>query len=67
MIVSVTWCKKAIDPMLRFGLVPLVTALAVAGCGTDDPPELITAVQTAAEPELAIEPSSEPQDPTQIG
>ena len=67
MTVSVTWWKKPIDPMLRFGLVPLVTALAVAGCGTDDAAELITSVPPAAEPELAVEPSSEPQDPPQIG
>ena len=62
-----TWCKRAIDPLLRVGFAPLFTPLAVSGCGVDDSTELITAVPRAPALVLAVEPSLELKTPPQIG
>ena len=53
MIVFATWSRKAADSLLRVGLVPLLTAVCVTGCGAGDPPEPITAAPAAAPPQAA--------------
>ena len=63
MTVSAIWSRRATDSLPRVGLVPLLTALFVSGCGAGDPPEPITAAP-AAPPQAAApvepEPSEEP-------
>ena len=64
MTVSATWSRRVTDSLLRVGLVPLLTAVFVCGCGAGDPPEPITAAPAAAPPQAAPpvepEPSEEP-------
>ena len=60
MIVSATSSKRATDSLLRVGLVPLLTAVCVTGCGAGDPPEPITAAPAAAPPQAAAPVTPQP-------